>query len=166
MNRALLLLMILALMIPGCEPRQDPAKIRKSIEEQEAKFVEAFNKKDVDGFVACYWNSPELLVMYPDTTLRGYDAFKASTQKNFETVDVKKFEITEQHIEVISHAAIEWGFWKYTFQPKGGPELALAGRYLGLWQEKNGKWVITADHVSVPLQQPPAQASETKDKGK
>jgi ketosteroid isomerase-like protein len=131
----------------------------------DAQFAEAFNKKDVDGVMAPYWNSPELITFYPDTTLRGYDALKASWQTTFENVDVKKFEMTESHIEVGEHMAYDWGFWTYVFQPKGGPEIAINnGRYLQVWAHKDGKWVIVVDHASAPLPPPQPQAVSATEK--
>jgi ketosteroid isomerase-like protein len=137
--------------------------VQKFIEEQDAKFVEAFNKKDLDGILSSDWKSPELIVMYPDTTVRGYDALKVLWQKTFDMVDVKRFEITEQHIEVSSHTASDWGFWVYRFQPKGGPEISFNGRYTRIWSEKDGKWVLTIDHASVPLPPAPMPVAASKD---
>ena len=158
MFRAISLLIAASFMFLGCEKHEDPAKIKKAIEEQDAKFVEAFNKKDLDAIMSQYWNSPELVVMYPDSTFKGYDALKENWRQTFAMVDVKSFAITEQHIGVTPHMATDWGFWTYSFQPKGGPEMTMNGRYSQTWEEKNGKWVTTVGHASVPLPPPPPPA--------
>jgi ketosteroid isomerase-like protein len=134
----------------------DKDQVRKSLEAQTAKFAEAFNKEDLDGVMAPYWNSPELVAMYPDGDYRGYAALRESWKKTFDGVTVKKFEITEQHFNITPHVVTEWGMWSYAFQPTGGPDIMLQGRYLLTWEEKDGKWVITVDHASCPLPPPPA----------
>ena len=152
--------------IIGCERHEDPAKIKSAIEAMDKEFVTAFNKMDVDGLMANYWNSPNLAVMFPDTNYMGYDALKESWTKLFEAVDVKKFEVTQHTVEVGHHMAYDYGMWDYTFQPKGGPEMSMSGRYLQVWAEKDGKWVVVADHASVPLPPPLPPAPEMKGKKK
>lgn len=151
-------LLFVSLVLIGCERHEDPAKVKQALEAMGKKFVEAFNNKDVDSIMASYWKSPDLVIMYPDGDYRGYDAVKASWEKTFREVDVKKFEVKEHNIEVGHHMAYEWGMWDYTFQPKGGPEMSVTGRYLQVWAEKDGKWVVVADHASVPLPPPPPPA--------
>lgn len=149
----------------GCERHENPAKVKSAIEAMDKEFVVAFNKMDVDGMVAHYWNSPNLVIMFPDTNFTGHDALKAYCKKTFEMVDVKKFEVPQRSIEVGHHMAYDYGMWNYTFQPKGGPEISLSGRYLQVWTEKDGKWVVVADHASVPLP-PPHAAPAPESKGK
>jgi ketosteroid isomerase-like protein len=165
MKQTILVLFFLLFIVVGCEQKEDPGAVKSVIEKTDAQFAEAFNKKDVEGVMAPYWNSPELIAFYPDTTIRGYDALRDSWQKTFDMVDVKKFEITESHIEVGQHMAYEWGFWTYVFQPKGGPEIAINnGRYLQVWAHKDGKWVIVADHGSAPVSPPPPSAHAIHEK--
>jgi ketosteroid isomerase-like protein len=142
--------------VVGCERHEDPAKVREAIETMDKQFVEAFNRQDVDGIMTSYWNSPNLVVWYPDEDLQGYDAVRASWERTFREVDVKHFSVDQRNIEVGHHMAYDWGNWTYTFQPKGAPEeMTIKGRYLQVWAEKDGKWLVVADHASVPL--PPPQ---------
>jgi ketosteroid isomerase-like protein len=165
MRKGIIILFILSFIFVSCERREDPTAVEQTIQEKDNGFVEAFNKKDVDGIMAPCWNSPDLITFYPDTTLRGYDALKDSWEKTFAMVDVKKFEITESHIEVGDHMAYDWGFWSYTFQPKEGPEVSMAnGRYLQVWAHKDGQWVIVADHASVPFSPPPPPMATKNEK--
>jgi ketosteroid isomerase-like protein len=165
MKRGLLAFLVLAFIMVSCEQKQDTTAVKSAIEKMDAQFAEAFNKKDVDGVMAPYWNSPDLITFYPDTTLRGYDALKDSWQKTFAMVDVKNFEFTESHVDVGDNMAYDWGLWTYSFQPKGGPEISMSnGRYLQVWAFKEGKWVVVADHASAPFSppQPPAAPAAHK----
>jgi ketosteroid isomerase-like protein len=167
--KSLLTFLAVAVFVAGCERHEDPEKVRSAIEAMDKEFVAAFNNEDLDGIMKHYWNSPQLVTMYPDGDYVGYDALKANWQKTFDEVEVKKFEVPQHNIEVGHHMAYDWGTWNYTFQPVGGPEMNISGRYLQVWAEKDGKWVIVADHASVPLPPlpPPMEpAAEGKDKKK
>jgi len=150
----------------GCERHEDPAAIKSAIEALDRDFASAFNKMDIEGMVANYWHSPDLVVMFPDDSYLGYDALKANLQKTFAMVDVKEFEVTQHTVVVGRHMAYDYGTWNYTFQPKGGTEMNLSGRYLRVWEEKDGKWVIVADHASVPLPPPPPAEPLARNKKK
>lgn len=154
--RYLALVILCFSLLAGCKKHEDPAKVKASIEEMNRKFVQAFNNKNLDGIMASYWNSPELISLYPDGEYRGYDATKASWKKTFDSAGVKSFDVTESHIEVMGNTASDWGMWTYTFQPAGGPEMTMRGRYSQMWAEKNGKWVVVADHASTVSGPPPA----------
>lgn len=165
MKRGVLAFLVLAFMVASCEQKEDTTAAKSAIERMDAQFAEAFNKEDVDGVTGSYWNSPDLIVMYPESTYHGFDAVKAYWQMTFQNVDVKKFAFTETHVEVGEHMAYDWGFWTYVFQPKGGPEITINnGRYLQVWAHKDGQWVVVADHASVPPPPSPVQAAPMTEK--
>jgi ketosteroid isomerase-like protein len=167
MKHILVCFAALAFIVAGCGRPKDPAAVKAALEEMDKNFVKAFNEEDVEGIMASYWNSPNLVIMYPEADYMGYDAVKESWRKLFDAVDVKKFEVVKHNIEVGDHMAYDWGMWNYTFQPKGGPEMTISGRYLQVWAEKDGKWVAVADHASVPLPpSPPPAAPASAPKGK
>ncbi len=123
---------------------------RKAIDEQERLFVQAMNEEHVDGLMAIYWNSPDLIALYPTGNYRGYDTVKQMWWNFFNTVDVRKYEITERHPVVSGDVAYEWGLYDFSYQAKGGPVIQSPGRFLLVWEYKDKRWVITAEHSSVP----------------
>ena len=132
----------------GCRRGEDAASVKQAIEAQDKIFEQSFNSMDVTGIMSVYWESPDLIAMYPDSNYRGYDDVKQSWWDMFNTVSVNKFKFVEHHIDVHDDFAYEWGTFNFTFQPKGGPVAGGPGRYLQIWKKINKKWVIVADHAS------------------
>ena len=151
----------LSLLCVGCKRHEDPAVVEKAIESQDKTFERAFNSMNVSGVMSVYWESPDLVAMYPDNNYRGYDDVKQSWWDLFNKVEVKKFEFTESHIEVNGDIAYEWGMFNFMFQPKDGPVTGGPGRYLEIWKKVNKKWVIIVDHAS-SLMPPPALTETPK----
>ena len=65
-----------AALIVGCATTQTrDQKMIAAARDVDRRFVEAFNRGDIDGVMGNYWNSPDLIV-YPPTALeaRGWKA--------------------------------------------------------------------------------------------
>jgi ketosteroid isomerase-like protein len=164
--RGILVVTLAALVASGCERHEDPGKVKSVIEDNARKLAEALDKEDVDGIMDLYWDSPNFIAMYPETTYIGAGATRAYWEKTFERIDVKKFDEKRRTIEVGHHMAYQWGVWSFTFQPEGSPEITLDGRSLLVWEEKEDKWVVVAVHASVPLAPPAPDASKKAAKSK
>jgi ketosteroid isomerase-like protein len=167
MLRTVILFAAMSVLFIGCQKREDVTAITKAIDEMDKKFVESVNKMDADGAASIYWNSPNLVVYYPDTlVMYGHEALKTYWQTVFAMNDVKRFEFTDHHVVATQHMASDWGQWSFTLQPKGAPsEITFTGRYSQTWEQKDGKWVVTVDHASSPLPPPPPPV-QTSDAGK
>lgn len=148
------------LFFVACEKQEDPATIKKSIDEMDTRFAESVMRKDVDGIASLYWKSPDLMVYYPDTmVLRGYDAVRTYWQEVFAVNDVRNFGFMDHHVDATPSMAVAWGEWTFTVQPKGAPsDTTLYGRYVQAWEFKDGKWVIVVDHAYSPFSPPPPPA--------
>jgi len=162
MKNGLLCICCVGILIASCGKRETPDTIKQAIKEQDSLFVDAFNSETISDIMKTYWNGPELVAMYPDSNYRGADNVKQFWWDLFAKNDVKKFEITESHIEVPDNGelAYEWGMFNFNFQPKGGPEVHSSGRYTAIWKKQNNKWVIIVDHASVPMPAPAATESK------
>lgn len=123
-------------------------KIKNEIHKQNKIFTKAFIKEDVNEIMSVYWNSPELICYFPDADFIGYDNVKQSWKMMFDNLAIKNFEHTQSTIKVEGNIAYEFGHFKFIFQPKEGNEISSTGRYIAIWEEKNGKWVMTVDHAS------------------
>jgi hypothetical protein len=50
-------------------------------EELGERFLSAFSNKDLDGFMECFWNSPDaILVLQDGVVVRGWDNIRAGLQ--------------------------------------------------------------------------------------
>lgn len=138
------------------------ADIKKALEARDRDFVKAVNAKDVASLMASYWNSPSLVAFFPDSEYHGYDAVRKSWDNLFNTMVEIRLDVSDSHITVVSdNTAVDWGHYSFDFKPKGATETVKShGRYLLVWEKKDGRWVVTADHASLPIP-PPPQAAET-----
>ncbi len=139
---------------PAVPPGPTDAEKLAAAEALDQRFLEAFNKGDVDGLAATYWNSPKLVSFGPDgmgTT--GWDAAKAGSVEMFKAMPGAKLENLSHHNDVHGDTVLGWGTFKMTIPTPGGPQV-IEGRYTDVKMMHDGKWVYVMDHASVPL--PPA----------
>ncbi len=120
------------------------------------RFLEAFNKADVDGVMATYWHSPELVYFGLDGMgMRGWDAVRADMVATFQMLPHAKFEFLERHDDPHGDVVVGWGTWRVTVPGASGAKpTVLEGRFTDLKAFRDGKWVYILDHPSVPMAAP------------
>jgi ketosteroid isomerase-like protein len=155
MRSSAAILLLLSLLVIGCEQRSDPAAVRQILDQKAGHFTEAFNRHDADGLMADFWNSPNAVAYYPGGNHIGYDAVRQSWEGFFQNVTVKQFTITERYTEVDNKTAYQWGVYDIIIEPRGGTEMSMPGRFTQMWRHIDGKWVVVVEHVSHPLPPPP-----------
>jgi ketosteroid isomerase-like protein len=148
---------VLFILLIGCvEKPPDHAKILEAAEELDQKFFDAYNSKDLDGMLALYWNSPDVISLPPgEMMLKGYDNLKSSFEQDFSQGGDYKLEVIEHNNRVEGSVVIGTGLWRFTMNIPDSDPFVIEGRYLDIKAERNGKWVYLADHASVPLPPPP-----------
>ena len=135
-----------------------PAEMVAAADALDQRFMEAFSKGDVDGVMATYWNSPNIVSIGPDGMgTRGYDAIKAGLAGMFGAMPGAKLELTDARNEALGDVVLGSGTWKLTIPAKPKPQV-MEGRYSDVKAMRDGKWVYLMDHASVPL--PPAPAAK------
>ena len=155
------------LMVASCAPAPPspppapagptPAEMVSAANALDKRLIEAFNQGDADGFIAQYWNSPDLTLLPPDAMgVRGFDAAKASLTEMFKAMPGAKFEVLESRNEPHGTVVLGTGRWRLTIPAAKGPATVVEGRYSDLKAQKDGRWVYIMDHASVPLPPPPA----------
>ena len=167
MIKQFLLCVACGIIVMSCTPahKADIPAIKQQLENKTNQFVLAFNKQDINGLTADYWNNPDLPVYFPDGDYRGFDAMKQSWQTFFQHFSVERFALTELHTDVDSggEMAYQNGKFDLVMQMKSnGQEIKAPGRFTQVWKNMNGTWVIVVDHASSPLPPPPAIADTTR----
>ena len=124
-----------------------PLKLKKHIKINMQEQENAWNEGDLEGFMKHYWKSDSLRFIGNSGLNKGWqktlDNYKRS-YKNKEEMGTLKF--TNKSIEILGEESIfVIGGWHLMRQDSLGD---LKGMYSLIWQQKNGKWVITADHSS------------------
>jgi ketosteroid isomerase-like protein len=143
--------------VPIPPPGPTEAEMISAADALDERFLDAFNKGDLDALTATYWNNPKLVSFAPDgmgTT--GWDAARAGITEMFTAMPGAKLEFLTRHNDVHGNLVLGWGTFRMTIPTPGGPQV-MEGRYTDAKMMHDGKWVYVMDHASVPLPPPPPE---------
>lgn len=119
----------------------DISEVKEAMKKQEA----AWNKADIEGFMAYYWKSDSLKFIGSKGITYGWQRTLDNYKKSYpspEAMGVLTFE--NSTIEQLSPVKI-FVIGKWHLKRKDGD---VGGTYTLLWKKIEGKWVITVDHTS------------------
>lgn len=148
----LVLLLATAWPAGGADTPASPAAkaIRRVLDEQ----VAAWNNKDLDKFMAGYWNSPQLTFFAGGTQLRGWKAARERYRKQYQAEGrvMGKLSFSDLAIDVLGpDSALVRGRWK--LEPGKGKE-ALNGLFTLVFKRQPAGWRIVHDHTSRTREKP------------
>jgi ketosteroid isomerase-like protein len=107
----------------------------------------AWNRGDLEAFMASYWKSPELVFTSGGKVRRGWqetlDKYKARYGTSPETMGKLSFSQAEVHLMSAGDAWV-MGRWDLD----GGPGGKSGGIFTLVMRKIDGKWVIVHDHSS------------------
>jgi ketosteroid isomerase-like protein len=140
--RRLPTLLFLLLLSTAVSARNNTAAIRKVLSDQAA----AWNRGDVTGYMAAgYWKNDSLVFIGKSGPTYGYDSTLARYKRGYPdkaTMGTLSFDI-KQIRKLSGRAAFVIGKWH--LDRSSNP---VGGTFTLLFQKKDGRWVITADHTS------------------
>lgn len=123
----------------------DPA--RGAILEVLDRQAAAWNRGDLEGFMADYWRSPELVFTSGGRVQRGWqttlDRYRATYGGSTETMGTLAFHDVTIH-PLARDAAWVLGYWELD---RGGEE--IGGVFTLVFRRLDGEWKIVHDHTSV-----------------
>ncbi|MBV8116218.1 MAG: nuclear transport factor 2 family protein [Silvibacterium sp.] len=128
----------------------DEAQIRAL----EQRFAEAFKAKDVDGIMANYEDSRNLVFfdVVPRREYLGWDAYKKDWQDFFASIGpITLFEVKDLTVNVDGSLAYSYSFQHYLAKMKTGESKDVTVRVTDVYRKRVGKWLIVQEHVSVPV---------------
>ena len=159
MHRSATIVALALCLSAACAPAPavpDSAAMLTSARAVDEQFAAAFNKADVDGVMALYWNSPSLVLYPPDAMeVKGYAAVRDSYSNMFVAMKGATIELSDPNYQVAGDTVIGWGRWKLTMPGPLGQPTSIEGRYTDVKAQRDGKWVYIIDHASAPLPAPP-----------
>ena len=120
----------------------DDKAIRAVLSSQEA----AWNKGDLDGFMAGYWNSEKLFFISGAKTSRGWKAVKERYEKTYkaEGKEMGMLAFSELNVEVLAaDAAVVRGKWELKLTKE-----TVGGWYTLVFRKFPDGWKVTHDHTS------------------
>jgi ketosteroid isomerase-like protein len=141
------LLFLFSCSLPGGgQSKDDSAKT--AVEQVIRAQQEAWNRHDLDGFMAGYWNSPELTFFSGATERSGWqatiDRYRATYQSPGH--EMGKLEFSGLRIEMLgTDAAFVRGAWQLTMADGKTPH----GLFTLVFRKFPEGWKIVHDHTSV-----------------
>jgi ketosteroid isomerase-like protein len=111
------------------------------------KQVEAWNRGDLEGFMAGYWNSPDLVFQSGATLTRGWQQTQERYRRRYqaEGKEMGRLRFEELDVQPLSpDAAFVRGRWQLTMKDGSQP----GGLFTLLLRRIGGEWKIVHDHTS------------------
>ena len=141
--------MLIAASVPvlaflaGCggstEPQFGVAE-SKVIRQRTADFAATFNAKEVDKLVGFY--ASEVVFMPPNApTLRGKDAV-ANFFKDMFSQGATELKLESTDVGGHGPLAYESGTYSMNRRPPAGPHTRDRGKYMFIWRNTNGQWLM------------------------
>jgi len=109
--------------------------------------VEAWNRGDLEGFMAGYWRSPELVFCSGGTVTRGWDETLARYRKRYQSEGREMGRLRFDAVEVVplgEDAALARGAWRLVMSDGKEPH----GLFTLILRRTGGAWRIVHDHTS------------------
>jgi beta-aspartyl-peptidase (threonine type) len=136
---------VLALALASAAAAEGPgaASARAVLDAQ----VAAWNRGDLEGFMAGYWRSPDLVFCSGDTVTKGWDETLARYRKRYQSEGREMGRLRFDGIEVVplgEDAALARGAWRLVLTDGKEPH----GLFTLLLRRLDGAWRIVHDHTS------------------
>jgi uncharacterized protein (TIGR02246 family) len=127
---------------PPEAPKSDLEAITAVLHAQES----AWNRGDVDAFLAGYWHSPELTFSGSSGVARGWDGVLARYKKNYpDKAAMGQLDFSELESRFLGpDAALVLGRWHLKRENDD-----LGGVFSLVWQRFPDGWKIIHDHTSI-----------------
>jgi beta-aspartyl-peptidase (threonine type) len=137
--------LVVVLASPGAA-RGSPAEVAAAARAVLDAQVEAWNRGDLEGFMAGYWRSPDLVFCSGATVTKGWDETLARYRERYQS-EGEMGRLRFDSVEVIplgEDAALARGAWR--LQTSDGKE--PHGLFTLLLRRQDGAWRIVHDHTS------------------
>jgi ketosteroid isomerase-like protein len=137
------LLLSLVLLSPLLLPAQETTQIQHVLSAQ----ADAWNRHDLEAFMAGYWNSPELTFFSGASAAHGWQAALDRYRKNYQSGghEMGKLEFSDLQIEPLaSDSAFVRGAWRLTLSEGKTPH----GLFTLIFRKFPEGWKIVHDHTS------------------
>ena len=120
----------------------------------EDRLAAAIRAKDIDKIMACYMNSPKLVVfdLIPLRQYTGWDAYKANWQGFLgQCTDYPSWESSDLHVQGGQGFAFSHSIQHVACSMKNGTKRDIILRVTRCYANFTGQWLIAHEHSSVPV---------------
>lgn len=133
------------MLLAGCAQM---SSVQPAIERILAEQAAAWNRGDIDGFMAHYWNSDQLTFSAAGQTQRGWRATRDRYRERYPTAERMgrlMFDSLESRwLGGSGDAVLVLGRWHLEREPD-----PMGGNFTLILEKIDGRWVITHDHTSI-----------------
>jgi uncharacterized protein (TIGR02246 family) len=113
------------------------------------RLCEAFGRKDLDAAMACFWDSPDLVVVLYGQVQLGPAEVREGIRKMFEQNESIKVEVKDITYVRSGDGVIGVGLATFHLQSPGGRRQLVVERWSDLRRKVDGRWVYVLDHATV-----------------
>lgn len=132
---------VFASVFAGCAKPVDHPEIRSVLDSQ----VSAWNSGNLEGFMAGYWKSDEMVFSTPKDTTKGWQATLDRYRKRYaDPKAMGRLKFEELHIAPMKPDFAEASGRYVQHTPDG----LKTGRFYLKFRKIDGAWVITHDHTT------------------
>ncbi len=134
-------------------PKEKSARVLTETDIAEAKeldqrLVDAFNRKDLDAAMQCFWNDPDVVVVLNGNVCSGPDAVRAALKAMLDQNESIAVEVNEITHITSGDGVIGIGTATFDLEPLGGPRKLLVERWSDVRKKIDGRWVMVLDHTT------------------
>ena len=152
---AIVIAMAGMLLFAGCSstggaPTSIAASDLADVKDLAQRFVDSINRKDIDGTMACVWNSPKMIWVNFGTVVWGYDGFRNGLSQMFENNETVRIAVTDISYVPVGENIMAVGTATIDLQPKdGGAPQHVVERWTDVERKIDGRWVYVLDHTTL-----------------
>lgn len=114
-------------------------------------WANSYAKRDMHSLLACIAPDPDVL-MYgtgADEKRMGLAGIQAQAERDWAQTDAAAFNLQEPSISAAGSVA--WASADAVFQVEaGGQQMAFPARFTGIFENRDGKWLVVQAHFSLP----------------
>jgi ketosteroid isomerase-like protein len=115
------------------------------------RMADCYTRRDLEGLIATLTPDPDTF-MYgtaPDEKRVGLAEIRQQAQRDWSQTEAAALEIGATLVS--SRGDVAWVATDTTFRVKlGGQEIALPGRFTGVYEKRGDRWLLAQSHFSLP----------------
>jgi ketosteroid isomerase-like protein len=139
--------LLLMVFCPWAGFAQQAPQARAAVEQELLRQVEAWNRHDLRGFMAGYWNSPQLTFFSDGTKISGWQSAFARYEKRYQAEgrEMGNLRFSDLAVETLGpDSAFVRGAWQLTTGDGKNPY----GLFTLIFRKFPEGWKIIHDHTS------------------
>ena len=142
--RQLLIAALFVTALSSISVGQQSAALRKTIEANNQRFVEAFNRGDAAAIAAMYASGDPRL-MPPNSPVIGNRQGIQSFWQGLISAGIKAAKLETTEVVACGNTAYEVGKYELTIPKAGGGTVTDYGKYVVVWKKEGRQWKLARD---------------------